>query len=70
MSVLPEWRNLVCGVVIVLVPASLPAQESGRAMLHSEGETRLNENLAPNSSAIFLHDVVQTLHEHGAKIDA
>ena len=64
-----EWRNLVCGVMIVVLPASLMAQASGGAMLHSDGGVWLNGNPAPNSSAIFLHDLVQTSKEHKAKID-
>jgi len=67
---LPEWRNLVCGVMIVVLPASLMAQTSGGAMLHSEGGVWLNGNPAPNSSAIFPHDLIQTQKEHRAKIDA
>jgi hypothetical protein len=67
---LPEWRNLVYGVVIVVLPASLMAQDSGRALLHSDGGVWLNGNPAPNSSAIFPHDLVQTQKENSAKIDA
>jgi hypothetical protein len=67
---LREWRNLVCGVMIVVMPASLIAQASGGAMLHSDGGVWLNGNLAPNSSAIFPHDVIQTQKDHQAKIDA
>ncbi len=39
-------------------------------MLHSEGGVWLNGNPAPNSSAIFPHDLIQTQKEHRAKIDA
>ena len=67
---LPEWRNLVCGMMIVILPASLIAQDSGRAMLHSEGGALLNGNPAPNSTAIFSHDWIQTQHSGPAKIDA
>jgi hypothetical protein len=56
--------------MIVIVPTSLMAQDSGRAMLHSEGGVWLNGNPAPNSSAIFLHDAIQTQKENMAKIDA
>jgi len=65
---LPEWRNLVCSVMIVILPASLMAQ-SGRAMLYSPGGVWLNGNPAPNASAIFPHDVIQTQKETRAKID-
>lgn len=56
--------------MIVVVPASLMAQASGGAMLHSDGGVWLNGNPAPNSSAIFPHDLVQTQKENKAKIDA
>jgi len=67
---LPEWRNLVCGMMIVALPASLMAQSSSGAMLHSDGGVWLNGTPAPNSSAIFIHDMVQTQRDHSAKIDA
>jgi hypothetical protein len=65
-----KWRNLVCGMMIVVMPASLMAQASGGAMLHSDGGVWLNGNPAPNSSAIFPHDLVQTQKDHQGKIDA
>ena len=66
---MPEWRNIVCGAMIVILPASLSARDSSRAILHSDGATRLNGNPAPNSSAIFPHDLVQTPPGHTATID-
>jgi hypothetical protein len=66
---LTEWRNLVCGAMIVILPASLIAQDSARAMLHNDGGVWLNGNPAPNSSAIFPHDLIQTQKEGRAKID-
>jgi hypothetical protein len=65
-----EWRTFVCGVMIVILPTSLMAQDSARAMLHNDGGVWLNGNPAPNSSAIFLHDLVQTQRGNWAKIDA
>jgi hypothetical protein len=65
-----EWRKLVCGVMIVVVPVSLFAQVTDRAMLHSDGGTWLNGNPAPESSAIFMDALIQTPKEHSAKIDA
>jgi hypothetical protein len=65
-----EWRNLVCGAMIVILPTSLMAQDSARAMLHNEGGVWLNGNAAPNSSAIFPHDLVRTQKETRARIDA
>ena len=65
-----EWRKLVCGVIIIIMPTSLIAQDSAQAMLHNDGGVWLNGNPAPNSSAIFLHDLVQTQKGNWAKIDA
>ena len=65
-----QWRKLVCGVMIVILPTSLMAQNSARAMLHDDGGVWLNGSPAPNSSAIFLHDLVQTQKGNWAKIDA
>ena len=63
-----EWRNVVCGMMIVVLPASVMAQTGG-AMLHSDGGVWLNGNPAPGSSAIFPHAVVQTQKDNKAKID-
>jgi hypothetical protein len=65
-----EWRNLVCGAMIVVLPTSLMAQDSARAMLHNDGGVWLNGNPAPNSSALFPHDLIQTQKGNSAKIDA
>jgi len=69
-----EWRNLVCGVIcgvtIMIGPASLWAQTTGGALLYSEGGTWLNGNPAPDTSAIFPDAVIQTQKGHTAKIDA
>ncbi len=65
-----EWRKLVCGVMIVIVPASIFAQGTNRAMLHSSGGVWLNGNPAPESSAIFADALIQTPRDHVARIDA
>jgi hypothetical protein len=73
-----EWRNLVCGVMIVLVPGSLTAQDNaqgfpqsnGRALLHSNGGTWLNDRPAPESAAIFMEALIQTQKDYSARIDA
>jgi hypothetical protein len=67
---LGKWRNLVCGVMAVVLPMSLTAQDSTRAMLHSDGGVWLNGSPAPNSSAIFPNDLIQTQQANSAKIDA
>jgi hypothetical protein len=65
-----EWRNLVCGVMVVVLPTSLMAQDSARAMLRNEGGAWVNGSPAPKSSAIFMHDSVRTEKENKARIDA
>ena len=65
-----EWRNLVCGVMAIVLPLSLAAQDSARAMLHSDGGVWLNGNPAPSSSAIFPNDLIQTQRGNSAKIEA
>lgn len=65
-----EWRNLICGMMIVVLPVSLMAQSSDRALLHSEGGTWLNKSSALPSSAIFPDDYIQTAADHSARIDA
>jgi hypothetical protein len=64
-----EWRKLVCGVMIVIVPASMAAQGTDRALLHSDGGTWLNGKPALASSAIFRDDHIETQTAHSAKID-
>jgi len=65
-----EWRKLVCGVMIVVAPASLIAQGTGAALLHSDGGTWLNGDPAPASIAIFPDAFIQTQKGYTAKIDA
>jgi len=55
---------------MAVLPISLMAQDSAQAMLHDDGGVWLNGSVAPNSSAIFLHDLVQTQKGNWAKIDA
>jgi hypothetical protein len=65
-----EWRKLVCGVMMFIVPVSLMGQDSARAMLHDDGGVWLNGSPAPNSTAIFAQDLIQTQKGNRAKIDA
>jgi hypothetical protein len=67
---LPQWRKLVCGVMIVIAPTSLMAQSTERAILYSSGGAWLNGNPAPSSSAIFPHDWIRTQHGTAARVDA
>jgi hypothetical protein len=66
---LSRWRKLVCGIMAVILPTWLMAQNPPQAMLHNDGGVWLNGNPAPNSAAIFLHDLVQTQKGTLAKID-
>ena len=65
-----EWRNLVCVTMVVILPATLYAQNPDAAMLHAAVGVQLNGNAAPASSAIFPDDLVQTPKNAAAKIDA
>lgn len=66
---MPEWCHFVCRVMILLLPASLAAQDPSRGLLHSEGGTWLNEAPAPNVAAIFPDSLVQTSAGHAARIE-
>lgn len=63
-------RNLGCLMMIVVLPVSIAAQESGRAILRNDAGVWLNGNSAPASTAIFVHDTIQTRESQTAKIDA
>jgi hypothetical protein len=65
-----EWRNLICGLMIIVLPTSLVAQSSDRALLHTYGGTWLNKSPALPSTAIFPDDYIQTASDHTANIDA
>jgi hypothetical protein len=63
------WRNVVCGALSIILPVSLVAQETGAAMLRSDGTTRVNDTNAPASSAIFPDDLIRTPKAVGARIE-
>src|ERR1700683_899354 len=65
-----EWRQIVCRAITLILSTSLIAQEPARAILHNDGGVLPNSQPAPNASASFLHDVVQTQKGSFAKIDA
>jgi len=46
-----------------------PAQNNGRALLHSDGGTLLNENPAPEVSTLFVDDRVENQPGHSSKIE-
>lgn len=60
----------ICVITIVIMPTSLVAQGTDRALLYSDGGTWLNGSPAPDSSAIFPDALIQTQKAHTAKIDA
>jgi len=62
--------KLVSCVLLLVVPASLFAADSGAAMLYATGATWLNGGHVPNSSAIFAGDLVQTRSDSAANIHA
>jgi hypothetical protein len=61
-------RNVVCWTMIVLVPASLLATDSGVAMARPYGTAWLNGTAVQQSSAIFPGDLVQTSSSSALKI--
>jgi hypothetical protein len=71
-GLLVEWRKLVCGVMIVVAPVSLTAQETDRTLrglLHNDGGTWLNGAPAPATAAIFADSLVQTQAGYTARIN-
>jgi hypothetical protein len=64
------FRRLVSCVLLLIVPASLFAADSGAAMLYADGTAWLNGSHVPKSSAIFAGDLVQTRSDSAANIHA
>jgi hypothetical protein len=64
------FRKMVSCVLVLMVPASLFAADSGAAMLYANGAAWLNGSHVPNSSAIFAGDLVQTRSDSAANIHA
>lgn len=62
--------RMVSCVLLLIVPASLLAADSGAAMLYSSGAAWVNGSHVPNSSAIFAGDMVQTRSDSAANIHA
>jgi len=63
-------QKVLSCIMVVVVPATLFAADSGAAMLYSNGTARLNGSTLPRSSAIFPGDLVQTTADSVAKINA
>jgi hypothetical protein len=64
------FRSMVSCVLLLIVPASLFAADSGAAMLYADGAAWLNGSHVPDSSAIFAGDLVQTRSDSAANIHA
>jgi hypothetical protein len=63
-------RRMVSCVLLLIVPASLFAADTGAAMLYANGAAWLNGAHVPQSSAIFAGDLVQTRSDSAANIHA
>lgn len=64
------FRRMVSCLLLLIVPASLFAADSGAAMLYANGAAWVNGSHVPNSSAIFSGDLVQTRSDSAANIHA
>jgi hypothetical protein len=64
------FRKLVSCVLLLILPGSLMAADSGTAMLYADGAAWLNGSQVPKSSAIFSGDLVQTRSDSAASIHA
>jgi hypothetical protein len=63
-------RNAFCWILILIVPASMLAADSGSAMLYARGTAWLNGGSVPKTSAVFPGDLVQTKPDSVANINA
>jgi hypothetical protein len=63
-------RQIACGIMIVVVPASMWAADSAPAMLYAKGAAWINGSTVPKTSAIFPGDLVQTRSDSIANINA
>ena len=62
-------RNAFCWILILIVPASMFAADSGSAMLYA-GTAWLNGSSVPKTSVVFPGDLVQTKPDSVANINA
>ena len=63
------FRKLVSCVLLLILPGSLMAADTGAAMLYADGAW-LNGSHVPKSSAIFSGDLLQTRSDSAASIHA
>ena len=68
--ILSKWRSLVCLPMMVILPVSLFADDTGAAILRSNPGVLLNKNPAPASSALFPSDFIETPQKAVARIEA
>ena len=64
-----QWRNFVCVPMMVILPASLMADDTGAAMLRSKAAFSQQES-APASTALFPDDLIETQQGAAARIEA
>jgi hypothetical protein len=69
MSV-PFWRNFVYRMMVVFLPLSLLAADTGSAVVHSKGGVWVNGAEVADSTAIFPGDVLETKPGFVAELDA
>jgi hypothetical protein len=68
---LSTWSNLVCVGMIIILPSSLIADDSGTAMLHVRaGSVAVDHAAVPSSSALFVANQVETAKDSVATIDS
>jgi hypothetical protein len=69
-SNLSAGREIVCLLMVLVLPLSLVAQDSAGAILHSNDGVLLNKNPAPTTSALFYNDLIETPQNAVARIEA
>jgi hypothetical protein len=64
-----KWRNFACLPMIFILPVSLLADDTGAAMLRSNGGVLVNKAQVPNSVALFPDELIETQKEAAARIE-
>lgn len=64
-----KWRNIACLPMIFILPVSLLADDTGTALLRSNGGVQVNKNPVPNSVALFRDDLIETQKDVAARIE-
>ncbi len=68
---LSEWRHPVVLFLVVLLPVSAFAQDTGGAIVHTNGAGVLvNNSAAPASTAVFPNDLIETKKGAFARLQA